>query len=115
MLGSKLDHFSFIKRHVVRETNDYFFEIDEYQRGADQLLLAGITFFRFTPSVLKQMLREWDMFRSCVKAPLYVVGYTDDAKWERFIKRLGFVFLQTVVCNNGETRRLFISTVRLDP
>lgn len=104
------DSFDFITRHCVREHPDFRFEIDQYQRtDGTQFLLAHIRVHRFSPSVLKRIDREWEILRTCITAPLFACGEVDDSKWERFVSRLGFRPLQTVICNNGETRRLFIS------
>lgn len=103
--------FEFVTRHLVVDHEEYWFEIDEYRRGAEQFLLAHIFFEKFSPSILKRVFNEWKAFRTCVKAPLYAVCDDGDAaKWERFVSRLGFRPMGIEVdCNNGERRPLFIS------
>lgn len=103
------DDFEFVTRHRVRTTDDWWFEIDEYKRGQEQFLLAHIRVAKWSLSALKRMAREWKLFRSVVKAPLYACAEEDTDKWERFVSRFGFRFLCNIVCNNGEERRLFIS------
>lgn len=75
------------------------------------MLLAHIRVAHWSPSVFKSILREWKLFRTCVKAPIFACAEVDDDKWERFVSRLGFKFLHTVICNNGETRRLFLHVI----
>jgi hypothetical protein len=102
--------FEFVTRHVVLDYPEYWFEIDEYRRpdGA-QFLLAHLRVEKFTSSILRRIDHEWRTFRACVSAPLFAVAEEDDAKWERFVARLGFKPFQEVICNNGVPRRLFIS------
>lgn len=101
--------FEFIKRHHVLSTPNYWFEIDEYKRGDDQFLLAHIRFAKFSPSIYREILRNWKIFRQCVTAPLFAVSELDDPKWEKFVTRLGFQPVNEVVCENGERRRLFLN------
>jgi hypothetical protein len=106
----KTTDFEFVARHPVRVTDGWLFEIDEYKRGEEQFLLAHFRFHKWSLSALKQITREWKLFRQCVPAPLYACAEEDDDKWERFVSRFGFRFLCNTVCNNGEHRRLFVST-----
>ena len=103
--------FEFIKRHDVHRTDDYWFEIDEYKRGEDTLLLVHLQFFRWTPSVLKQCLREFKLFREHVRAPLFACPPVADAKWFKFVTMMGYRYLQDIVCEDGEARPLFIHTI----
>jgi hypothetical protein len=105
------DDFDFVSRHSILKNPEYWFEIDEYVRGQDQLLLAHLRIAKWTPSVLKRIDRDWRVFRECVTAPLFAHAEIDDRKWERFVSRLGFRFLCNVVGTNGETRRMFISRI----
>jgi hypothetical protein len=105
------ESFAFFARHAVHDAltdADYCFEIDEYRRGPDQMLLAHLRVFRWSPSVLKSLLKHWAQLRQCVKAPLFASGEVDDDKWRRFVTLLGFEPLEHVKCENGETRLLFI-------
>jgi hypothetical protein len=103
--------FEFIERHRALTDNDYWFEIDEYVRGGDQLLLAHIRVARWSPSVCKRIDKQWAIFRQCVTAPLFACGELDDDKWARFVSRLGFEPFQIVTCLDGEQRRLFIHRI----
>jgi hypothetical protein len=104
-----VDEFEFVTRHAIRATDDWWFHIDEYKRGQDQFLLVHLRVKNWNLSTLKQIAREWKLFRQCVTAPLYALADIDDDKWERFVTRFGFRFLCNIVCNNGEQRRLFVS------
>lgn len=98
----------YVASHVIRDTPDYIFEIDEYQNGAERFYLTHIAFTNFSPSILKRILREWKLFRSIVDAPLFAVRDIEDLKWLRFISRLGFKPHSEIDWLNGERRRLFI-------
>lgn len=103
--------FEFVKRHDVLRTDDYWFEIDEYKRASgEQFLLVHLQFFNWSPSVFKRLLRDWRVFRQHVTAPLFACPRDADAKLFKFVTRTGWHFQQNVVCNNGETRPLFIHT-----
>jgi hypothetical protein len=95
--------------HRVRDTADYWCEIEEHRRGEDQFLLCHIRFNKCTPSVMKQFLREWECFRRCVPAPLFATAEVEDEKWVRFVTRLGFKPLREVVCRNGARRTLYLN------
>ena len=104
------EHFTFVARHDALTTEDYLFEIDEYRRDDDQLLLAHLRVFRWSPSVLKSLLKNWSLLRQCVKAPLFACAEVQDMKWQRFVKLLGFEPFHDILCVNGEQRRLYIHT-----
>jgi hypothetical protein len=110
--------FEFHSCHEVLWHPEYEFDIDEYRRGDEQFLLAHIYFRKFSPSILKRVLREWHIFRQCVTSPLYVHSGSaggDQDKWERFVSLLGFRPTGiNIICNNGATRQLFIHTVSND-
>jgi len=102
-------NFEFIRRHDMRRTDDYWCELDEYRReDGQQFLLAHIRVYRWSPSVCKQLIREFRTFRSICNAPLFACPEVADEKWVKFVSLLGFKPLQDVICNNGELRPLFI-------
>lgn len=106
-----MDGFEFVCTHRALTTDDYWFDLEEYRRGQDTLLLAHLRFDRFTASILKRVKQQWSTFRKCVTAPVFALGEVDDEKWERFVSLLGFRFCKQVICLNGETRRLFLHLV----
>lgn len=104
--------FKFAAKHVVPSPPEWRAVIDEYRRGDEQKLVAHIDFFKFTPSVFKNYLAWWKLFRLVVKAPLFASGRVDDAKFERWCRLSGFVPIREVVCNDGSKRRIFIHTIQ---
>lgn len=102
--------FERIARHCIIDRPEYVFEIDEFRRGNEQYLQAHVNFDRFSISIMKQALRDWKLFRSCVTAPISAVGEPDDAKWKRFVRLLGFKFSHEQMCVDGKTRPVFLST-----
>lgn len=113
-IGADAPQFSFVTRHRLLSYPEYWFELDEYRRGADQFLLAHLRFAKFSPSIFKRVLAEWRTFRACTYAPIFAIGEVDDAKWKRFITHLGFEPAMEVVCVNGQQRRMY-RNVRLQP
>lgn len=103
-------NFQHVHFHKVLLNDEYELHIDEYVRDEDQFLLLHLRFLKWTPSVFKRFSAHWRALRSCVAAPLFALGECDDDKWQRFVTRFGFKYLHTVICENGESRRLFIHT-----
>lgn len=106
-----MDGFKFVQRHDVLTRPEYWLEIDEYRRGDDQFLLAHFRFAKWSPSIFKRALAEWQLFRQHVKAPLFCIGEKDDDTFLHFVTRVGYRLLRNVICENGIERRLFIHTV----
>lgn len=101
--------FDFVKRHDVRRTDDYWFEIDEYKNDSgEQFLLVHLQFMKWTMSVLKQVVRDFRLFREHCRAPLFACTENPDAKWVKFITMMGYRFQQNIACNDGAVRPLYI-------
>lgn len=103
-----LPAFELIKRHRLYTCDDFWFEVDEYSRDGDQLLIGHVRIVRWTPSVRKHCHAVWSAFRKCVTGPIFTLGITDDKKFERFVRSFGYRPMTTVTCENGDQRRLFI-------
>lgn len=102
-------HWELQEEVSVIDKAEYYFALEEYRRGDDRMVFIHLCVHVWTPSVYKEVLRNWKMFRECVTCPLFAVaGVEDVAKWERFVTRLGFKFVSNVICENGAERRLFI-------
>lgn len=97
--------------HRLLTTPDFRFEIEEHVRETGRLLFTNIYMSRWAPSVRKRFHAAWAAFREIVPEPIFAVGVTDDDKFERFARTLGFwLFQETVTCSLGD-RRLFVHTV----
>lgn len=106
----------FVKRHTILQYPEYWFQVDEYRKeDGTPVLLLHLRFDKFSKEVLKRVLFEWRAFRKVTDLPLFAYG--EDAnheKWHAFVSLLGFKDTgQTIVCNNGETRRLYVSIKEL--
>jgi hypothetical protein len=100
---------------TVHDKPEYFFALEEFRRsrasdaGTDQMVFLHLTVHEWKPSVFKEILRNWKIFRKHVTCPLYVVGGVEDVeKWEAFVSLLGFKPFIDVVLENGRSRRLFV-------
>ena len=105
--------FEFVKRYEALATPDYLCELDEYRRpdGA-QLMMCHIRVHHWSAPVFKKILREWRLFRTVCKAPLFACPEVSDDKWHKFVTALGFKpLLADVPCENGERRPVYLSTV----
>lgn len=93
----------------ILDTDNYYFALEEFRRGKDQMVFVHLTVHNWTPKVFKEIIKNWKLFRECVTCPLFALGGVEDQeKWEAFVKLLGFTPLQEVICENGAKRRLFI-------
>jgi hypothetical protein len=98
------------KETEVINKDEYRFTVEEFKRGEDQMVFLHIDILKWTPSVFKELLRNWKFFREHVTCPLFAYAGADQETWEHFVTRLGFRFFQDVVCENGALRRLFVHT-----
>lgn len=100
-----------VRQYLAHETSDYTFELDEYRdEHGQQLMLSHIRMKRWSASVLKRLLRDWRVLRQCVTCPLFACPQVDDARWVKFVTRLGYRPLQKIICNDGLERPLYIHT-----
>jgi hypothetical protein len=82
-----------------------------YDLGEGQTMtMIHCDVFFLSPSIIRQMMYQWKLFRKHVPQAVFAHSTDDDAKWERFVKRFGFVYLKDILCSDGKTRRLFINT-----
>ncbi len=95
---------------IVHDKDEYHFAVEEFRCGEKQMLFLHLTIHKWSPSVYKEILRNWKLFREFVTCPVFATGghVTDTLKWEHFVSRLGFKFLQDVVLENGAERQLFV-------
>ena len=94
---------------TVHDKPEYYFALEEFRHGEEQMVFLHLTIHSWKPSVFKEILRNWKLFRKHVTCPLYVVaGVEDVEKWEAFVSLLGFKPFIDVVLENGRPRRLFV-------
>jgi hypothetical protein len=105
---SSSDDFTPVGRYRALTQPEYWFDIDEYRRGDDQMIFAHLRFSSFSASILRKALHDWRVFREYVPAPVFCFGTDDDAKFERFVTLFGFKSLNTDVVWEGKSRRLFL-------
>lgn len=110
-MSPEASEFSFVATHTVQDNDAYCLTLNEYRRGDDQFIMTHFSVKHFSLSTLKRMKREWSVLRECVSAPLYAVcNDGDEDKWVHFVSAFGFKPTgKNISCNNGATRRLFIS------
>jgi hypothetical protein len=100
--------FEFVCRHDAVRCDDYHLELDEYRRGTDQMILVHFRIYKWTPSVLKRVWREWPVFRSIVTCDLYATAQVETPAWHKFVRRFGFTYLTDVLTVSGEPRAMYI-------
>jgi hypothetical protein len=96
---------------VIHDKPEYFFSSEVFRRGEDQMVFVHVTVRQWKPSVFKELLRNWKLFRDPMTCPVYAVAGVEDvdvAKWEAFASLFGFKPSIDIVTENGQHRRLFI-------
>ena len=73
------------------------------------MMFVHLKVHEWSKEVLRELKLRWSQFREHVTCPLYAIADVADVKWEKFISFFGFTFLNEVICENGEKRRLFVS------
>ena len=103
--------FEFYQEHELSINPDYSSVLHELRdENGNQLLAIHMDVNHFSPSVLKRMKREFAALRSCTDAPIFAIeDNPDDAKWERYVRLMGFEYSSRVECTDGKSRRTFVS------
>ena len=83
--------------------NEYIFDTGEV------MTLFHLDVFYFSASILRQMLRQWEVFREHNPVVLFCHGEVDDEKFAKFVSKFGFKPLKVVPCSDGVNRRLFVN------
>ena len=65
--------------------------------------------FQWSPSVYRQMKRDWDSIRPLIDAPIFAANVDEDDKWVKFITRFGFRYFKQVVGTDGSQRGLYLN------
>lgn len=103
--------FKFYAEYVLSEPPEYSSVLHELRdEDGHQMLVIHMDVKKFAPSVLKRMKREFSALRSCTDATIFAIeDKPDDAKWERYVRHMGFEFSSRVECTDGPSRRCFVS------
>ena len=104
-----------LERHTAHETDYCVLEIDVYgNEGGERMYLAHLRVLRWSPSTLRKIIHDWRIFRAAVPITLYALPMLsandpDHAKWDRFVRKLGWAPTGIMVsCNDELERQLYI-------
>jgi hypothetical protein len=97
------------QRFVVWDEPEYTAEMHIEDLDGELMHFFHLDVFYFSPRILRQMVKQWIVFREHVPVVLFCMGDEDDDKWKRFISHFGFQYLRDVPCTDGKTRRIFIN------
>jgi hypothetical protein len=98
------------ERVIVLDEPEYTASYHTADLGDGRVMtFAHLEVFYYSPSILKKLKREWDLFRKYEPCVMFALSDTDDEKWVRFISMFGFQYLRDVGCTDGRTRRLFVN------
>lgn len=102
--------FEFYQEYELSSSDDYRSMLHELRDGDQQMMVIHMDVFKFNPSVMKRMIREFKALRSCTDVPIFAFEPSpDDAKWQRYVERIGFKYLMREACSDGHSRRCFVS------
>lgn len=96
---------------ILIDKPEYFFVIEEQRspEGQSMLFMHLTVNADWTPSLAKEVMRNWKMFRQCVTCPVFAVSADNDIpKWKKFIEWLGFKFHIEGICEDGQQRLCFV-------
>lgn len=91
---------------IVRTPN-YALDLEEVQIDGLNVLLIHFEVFTWTPSVMREMLRDWPGVRAKIDSPILACVEQSDSKWVRFVSRFGFVFLSHAIDYEGRDILVF--------
>jgi hypothetical protein len=105
--------FEFHQEHVLVDSPEYRSVLHELRDDDGRQMLAihmDVNKETFGPKVLKHMEHSFRCLRECTDAPIFAIeDLPDDAKWQRYVERMGFEFSSRVECTDGQSRRCFVS------
>jgi hypothetical protein len=88
---------------------EYTFEIEHTPLSDGNVAYsAHFTVHQFSPTIFKNIKSDWAEVRPKIDAPLLACGYDQDAKWIKFVEKLGFKYMKDVVGTDGSVRKLFV-------
>lgn len=97
-------------RFVVLDEPEYTFSYSVRDLGEDRYMtMIHIDVYYLSPSVMRDMIAKWRIFRTIHPNIVFAQGDKDDEKFERFVKKFGFSYLGDCPCTDGQNRRLFIN------
>lgn len=97
--------------HTLVDDDEYRSVLQELRDGEQQMLLIHMDVFKFSPTVMKRMVRDFNALRQCTDTPIFAIEPTpDNGMWHRYVSHMGFEFSSHVDCTDGETRRCYVST-----
>jgi hypothetical protein len=93
---------------VAIENPEYELALEEYRRGADQMVFIHLWVKKdWSLALLKRFKHEFSVLRQHVTCPLYACSEADDDKWSKFVTLFGFKPLSEALCTDGVTRRIY--------
>jgi hypothetical protein len=103
--------FEFFQEHPLVSHPEYSSVLHELRDEHDnQMLVIHMDVHKFSPSVLKRMMREFKVLRSCTNTPIFAFEPSpDDKKWEHYVELMGFSYLMIDKCSDSLSRRCFVS------
>ena len=96
--------------HTLVDDAEYRSVLQEFRDGEQQMLLIHMDVFKFAPSVMKRMVRDFNALRQCTDTSIFAIEPTpDNGMWHRYVSHMGFEFSSYVDCTDGESRRCYVS------
>jgi hypothetical protein len=74
----------------------------------EEMLFFHLDVFYMSPSVMKSMLKAWDIFRTANPYPLFTMQTDETPASRRLVEKFGFEWLRELPCTDGKTRNIFV-------
>jgi predicted solute-binding protein len=98
------------ERVVVIDEPEYIASYHEEDLGEGRIMtFVHLDVYYMSASILRQLKKQWDLWRHYVSTVLFCMGEEDDEKFERFVSKFGFKYLRDVPCTDNKTRRLYVN------
>jgi len=86
-------------------TTDYYIIYTEDVNG---LLFVHMDVLKWTKSIKKKFVKDWNDWARKQKQPIYAMPFIDDEKMGKFVSMIGFELLENHKCLDGITRKLYL-------
>jgi hypothetical protein len=93
---------------LIHDGTDYYAYYTTYLLPDGPMVMFHLETFYFSPSVYRDMLEKWRLFRSIYKNPIFCHLDEERGSVLKLVDRVGFKPIGTTPCSDGKTRTVFV-------